>query len=314
MPSKFARRPYRRPLQVSALLLGTLAGFAFAEQPAALTIEFGSPSQVAFGDKSLPIRNLSAVTGNNNRDNCVLAIGEKPTHQQPIDDSLLGISANGATLGYFAEKGWIGIRQSGRGVPCGRVSEGESITLGVGKHADISDLAIERATFGVNVKGDVVIDILATGGGETADRFQVRTGRSAETKPEGAFKEVFLFAEGRADSGPDSEADFAFTIEGNYDSFTLKTGNSGQWSLGSKTTTFELAIPKTPFACFDTREARFPENLGDGLVTFTRLDNVDGTACKDILTSLAFRLVDDGRNAQFVLDVDDYLGQQPSFF
>ena len=313
MPSKFARRVYKRPLQLSALLLGTLAGFALAEQPAPLTIEFGNPSQVAFGNKSLPIRNLSTVTGNSNRDNCVLAIGDTPTFKQPIDDSLLAIAASsGATLGYFAEKGWIGIRQSGRGVPCGRVSEGQSIFLSVGTDEDISSLAIEKATFGVNVKGDVVIDILATAGEESADRYQVRTGRSTETAPPSGLKQVFLFAEGRADSGPDSEADYTFTIEGSYDTFKLTTANSGQWSLGSRTTTFELAIPKTPFACGETREAAFSGDQGDGLVRFTRLDNIDGVECDDILASLVFRLSRDGNEAEFVLD-GDYGLQQPSF-
>ena len=187
MPSKFARRPCSRHLQVSALLLGTLACFAAADEAPRLTIEYGATPKVSFGELTQRF---------NVANNCSLTAGDDPP--------LLTIEGS-RQLGYAANKGWIGIRQSGQGVPCGRVGAGQSITLGLGDA--LGDRVIGKATFGLNVKGDVVIDILAKldGADPEGDVFRVCTGRSTTI---GDCD--FLFAEGRTDSGPDSEADIVF--------------------------------------------------------------------------------------------------------
>lgn len=307
-------------------LFGLHGGVALAQDSnlvagGSLALEFGSTDRIRYQPADGSAAQVVAIADlrnftNSPRDACKLALGPYPDGQ---DDSLLSLSALGTgTLGFNAQKDWIGIREQKRGVDCGRFVDGQGIVIGVGSAPELQGLKVIRSDLGFTVKKSAALTIVAAAGGRETARFEVRSG-TAVVQNEGSAPagvsgwnqqpgtEHIFNCNPSSDSGPDVDATCAIpALEAVWDTLTLRTkqGNLGEWSLGAATSTFQLAQVAGVLTCRETTIVAFDAD-SDGMAQLRRLDNIDGSACVAIPYSLSF-------GGQTVSFLADYLGQDES--
>jgi hypothetical protein len=253
-----------------AVALSLVSGATWAQLPAGgtLYLELGAVDQFRWvGPGATPetltqsIKDMRDITGKSN-DACKLALASSP--------QLATLTSASGTVGFNNQKDWIGVREQSRGVDCGRLVSGQSITLALG--SALSGYAVSSSTLEINAKKNAVVRAIVSAEG-SSKTFVLKTGLSATGTP--GPNEQFCFP-GVSDSSPDSRANCAWSFGGPWTSVTFVT-DAGEWSLASGTSasSFTLIEFSGLLGCPSIGGEEIPEVLGpNGLRTSGyRLEN-----------------------------------------
>ncbi|MCZ6656906.1 MAG: hypothetical protein O7C67_06385 [Gammaproteobacteria bacterium] len=281
-----------------------------------ITIEFGADDRVRYTPGALAYQKDTIA---NLRDST----------RSPKDDGrlfnegrvILFGQFGGTSVGFNDGKDWVGVFLKKKGVDVGRVGPGHSLILSLGPHVDGEGLAVVGTTLGLTFKQNATVNILAENAGEIIAEVTIRSGNAVVSNVGHPPPDVTNTASWNIDGanalihncneGPDSQPDSGtmcmrelFGIPG-WTTLTMTTINDGTWSLGSGTSTLQLANIDGLLDCQQTTITASDPN--SGAVGFLhRRENTNGGQCTPIPYSLS---LDD----QQLVFLADYLGQLAAF-
>jgi len=324
---KFEIRSVAGPLRavwlLPLLLVG--AGLANAATPlpsgGTLYIEFGDNDQIRWDhdndsgtmDDIVPIDNLRDLGGFGppSQTDCVLALdGVNAT-----TSDLLSFSSAG-TLGFNDTKDEIGIREQKRGVDCGRVTRGQSITLAL----EVAFKAV-RSQIGLTVKKNVIVEGRFSVDGGTAEVIEIRTGNSVvdgighpppgETDPSrwdasGPVNSLIYNCNPFSDSGSDNDASCVISdIPLIWDTLELATvgPRDGEFALGASSSIFELASVSGTLFCGETTITALDTATG-AFGELRRLENPEETEFCGACEAIPYSLTWNGNTLEFIADYE----------
>lgn len=302
----------------ASLLIGVFASASVVglEVDGVITIEFGATDRVVYTPGALPpqvdpITDLRDRTGR-----------PKDAGKLDNDGNVIEFDQSGGTaVGFNDGKDWTGVFAGKKGVDAGRVGPGHALIMSLGSHFDGQSLAVLETVLGLTFKQDAIVDVVAENSDEILAQVIIRSGTSVvhnvgHPPPDAADPGAWNIDGANAlihncNEGPDANPDSStacmrqlFGVAG-WTKLTMTTINSGTWSLGSGTSTLQLANIDGILDCHQTTiTASDPSSEAEGFLR--RMGNPDGTVCVAIPYSISL----EEQELQFLAD---YQGQNAAF-